>query len=237
VFIDAKQNVNPFARYRINDLNYDLFCFWKYAQQSNEELYQEVKRIRTMEKDGRVLFQYYTSNQEYTDFERAVRFYVLNRITFSGTVDSGGYSEQAFEKRFTISSVERIKELRHLLNNVEISHSSYESLLFEPGNEVFIFLDPPYYSQSKSKLYGNKGDLHTAFNHKQFAENMQKCKHQWLITLDDCQENRELFNFANIYEWELQYGMNNYKQGKADKGKELFISNYEINIKAILIAV
>jgi len=25
----------------------------------------------------------------------------------------------------------------------------------------------------------------------------------------------------------LQYGMNNYKQGKAEKGKELFIYNYK----------
>jgi len=27
-------------------------------------------------------------------------------------------------------------------------------------------------------------------------------------------------------EWELQYGMNNYKQAIAAKGKELFIKNY-----------
>jgi DNA adenine methylase len=29
-------------------------------------------------------------------------------------------------------------------------------------------------------------------------------------------------------EWELQYGMNNYKRMGAKKGKELFITNYEI---------
>jgi hypothetical protein len=43
-------------------------------------------------------------------------------------------------------------------------------------------------------------------------------------------EIRDLFEFANIYEWELQYGMNNYKQEKAKKGQELFISNYEIGL-------
>ncbi|MCY3864375.1 MAG: DNA adenine methylase, partial [Chloroflexi bacterium] len=32
--------------------------------------------------------------------------------------------------------------------------------------------------------------------------------------------------FANISEWTLQYGMNNYMQGKAEKGNELFIRNY-----------
>jgi DNA adenine methylase len=57
---------------------------------------------------------------------------------------------------------------------------------------------------------------------------MRLCSHRWLITLDDCEENRELFNFAYIYEWELQYGMNNFKQENAAVGKELFISNYDI---------
>ena len=28
-----------------------------------------------------------------------------------------------------------------------------------------MFLDPPYYLENKSKLYGNNGDLHQDFNH------------------------------------------------------------------------
>ena len=58
------------------------------------------------------------------------------------------------------------------------------------------------------------------------AENMKKCPHRWLITYDDSPKIRELFAFAKIVEWQLQYGMNNYKQGKAAKGHELFIKNY-----------
>jgi len=49
-----------------------------------------------------------------------------------------------------------------------------------------------------------------------------------LLTYDDSPKVRHLFSFANIYEWELQYGMNNYKQKKAKKGRELFISNFKI---------
>jgi DNA adenine methylase len=47
-----------------------------------------------------------------------------------------------------------------------------------------------------------------------------------LITYDDSPEVRKLFSFAHIVEWELQYGMNNFTQGSAAKGKELFIKNY-----------
>jgi DNA adenine methylase len=68
--------------------------------------------------------------------------------------------------------------------------------------------------------------LHENFDHVEFAEEMKKCRHSWLITYDDSPEIRQNFQFASIHRWELQYGMNNYKQGKAEKGAELFISNY-----------
>ncbi|MFM7571570.1 MAG: hypothetical protein ACKO4S_00290 [Snowella sp.] len=55
---------------------------------------------------------------------------------------------------------------------------------------------------------------------------MKNCHHRWLITYDDYPEIRALFDFANISEWTLQYGMNNYKQTSAAKGQELFIKNY-----------
>ncbi|MGA2435361.1 MAG: DNA adenine methylase, partial [Bryobacteraceae bacterium] len=182
------------------------------------------------EKDGKTLFDKYTKCNDFSDYERAIRFFILNRITFSGTVDSGGYSQKAFEGRFTLSSIERIKPLKNILSDVEIKNKDYEEIISEKGEDVFIFLDPPYFRQAKSKLYGKNGDLHTSFDHKRFADNMKKCTHKWLITLDDTEEIKKLYDFAFINEWELQYGMNNYKKDKAEKGKELFISNYKIQL-------
>ena len=59
---------------------------------------------------------------------------------------------------------------------------------------------------------------------------MKKCDHQWLMTYDDSQEIRNYFQDFNIIPWQLQYGMNNYKQGKAEKGQEIFIRNYDIGV-------
>ncbi len=169
-------------------------------------------------------------NNPKKDIERAARFFVLNRITFSGTTETGGFSEQAFNKRFTQSSIERLKHLPMYLKNVDIRFCDYEQILKESGSDVFIFLDPPYYSPSRSKLYGKKGYLHTNFDHCRFAKNMEICRHKWLITYDDCKEIRNLFShFAYIYEWKVQYGMNNVSaSGKANKGNELFITNYPL---------
>ena len=228
-FIYLKQK-QPNLKIWINDLNPELYYFWKYVQNDSENLAREVLRVNNVRKDGQDLFNELVNIniESLTEFERAVRFFVLNRITFSGVVESGGYSKQAFESRFTESSIERLSKMGRILEDVKITHLDYRELLVDGDQKVFTFLDPPYFKATKSKLYGKNGVLHTGFNHDQFASKMKKCKHSWLITYDDSPEIRENFSFANIYEWELQYGMNNYKQGKAEKGNELFISNYEL---------
>lgn len=231
VFIANIQS-KPDATYWINDLNTDLYLFWKYAQSDIVHLVEAVKEIKSSHEDGRLLFESYKDNWgELNDFNRAVRFFVLNRITFSGTIDSGGYSHQSFKSRFTDSSIDRLSNLRFVLEGIKITNLDYEAVIKAPGQDVFIFLDPPYYSTTQSRLYGKKGDLHQFFDHKKFSNNMKDCKHKWLITYDDCKEIRELFDFAHILPWSLQYGMNNYKQGSADKGRELFIANYPISVK------
>ena len=118
---------------------------------------------------------------------------------------------------------------RQILQDIRITDYDYRQLLEAEGEKVFIFLDPPYFNATKSRLYGKRGTLHTNFNHDEFAQAVRECEHKWLITYDNSPEIRRNFAFANIYEWELQYGMNNYKQGRAAKGQELFICNYEVD--------
>lgn len=225
---------NHINSYWINDLNYDLFCFWQQTRDNHTELVNTLTNIRTNRKNGKILFEELTAAKDelsqnrdlLSEFERAVRFFVLNRITFSGIVDSGGYSQAAFEKRFTESSITRVKMISPYLSGVKITCRDYADLLLQDGNNVFIFLDPPYWKATESKLYGTRGTLHTSFDHAQFAENMKKCPHKWLITYDNSPVIRQLFDFAEIREWSLQYGMNNYKKDYAPKGNELFIKNY-----------
>ncbi|UUO15109.1 DNA adenine methylase [Dolichospermum heterosporum] len=231
VFIYLKQRF-PNLKISINDLNPELFLFWHLAKSDLPKLVSAVRQVKENSQDGKLLFAKlaHVNVNTLSDLERAVRFFVLNRITFSGTIESGGFSLESFHKRFTNSSIDRLEKLENILTqDIQVTNLDYSHLINEPGKEVFIFLDPPYVKAEKSKLYGKKGDLHTGFDHQKFAEILKQCPHNWLITYDDCPEIRENFKWANIIAWELQYGMNNYKQKKAEKGKELFISNYEIN--------
>ncbi|HLO86944.1 MAG TPA: DNA adenine methylase [Nostocaceae cyanobacterium] len=235
VFIYLKQKF-PHLKIWINDLNRELFLFWQFAQTDLSRLVTEVRSFKEKYTDGKLLYSDLTSIDvnKLTDFERAVRFFILNRITFSGTVESGGFSQEAFYKRFTDSSIERLEKLEDILTpDVKITNLDYSHLINADSQDAFIFLDPPYLKAQKSKLYGKKGDLHTSFDHQRFADILHNCCHSWLVTYDDSPQIRENFQWANIVDWKLQYGMNNYKQGSAAKGKELFISNYQIQDKII----
>jgi DNA adenine methylase len=230
---------DPSLNYWINDLNEELYHFWLQSKINLTELVDLVWDIKKNKTDGRALFKHLAKadTTKMNSLERAVRFFVLNRISFSGTIESGGYSEASFIGRFTNSSIDRLAALDQCLINTQITNLDYGHLLEKPGKDVFIFLDPPYLSNRDSKLYGKKGNLHTFFDHKRFAQLMKNCPHQWLITYDDCEEVRNDFSFASIYEWKLQYGMNNYKQEKAKKGDELFITNYPVNQSNLMVSV
>ncbi len=230
-FIYLRQ-IYPGLKIWINDLNSELYYFWKCAQKDSERLTNEILKIKLERRSGQELFNELVNIdvERLDEFDRAVRFFILNRITFSGVVESGGYSELAFTERFTDSSVMRISKLGKLLEGITITNLDYRQVITSGGREVFTFLDPPYLKATKSRLYGKNGILHTNFNHQEFANEMKKCKHSWLITYDDSPKVRSNFSFANIYTWKLQYGMNNYKKSKAEKGNELFISNYLLPI-------
>jgi len=230
VFLALKQKF-PDREFSINDINTELYLFWEYCKENGAELIQEINKIKKRYSEGKDLYSFLTKeDKNRSDFQRAVRFFILNRITFSGLIESGGYSDESFRKRFTNSSIFRLSRILGLLKNVSITNDDYEKMIRKKGKDVFIFLDPPYYSSRESKLYGKNGNLHKAFDHERFASLMKKCQHKWLITYDDAPEIRKLFNFAHVHPWKLQYGMNNYKQKFAAKGKELFISNYELEI-------
>ena len=221
-FLYMKQHY-PHIPIWINDLNPELYLFWKHTQLDSERLAQEIKSIKDSTSDGKGLFYELLLATSLNDIERATRFFILNRVTFSGVVEAGGYSQLAYQGRFTHSAIERVAKLGPLLEGVTITNLDYRATLFDGDQTTFTFLDPPYYLASK--LYGKHGDLHTAFDHAAFAQAMPACHHSWLITYDDSPTIRANFSFAHIVPWELQYGMNNYKQKTARKGHELFITN------------
>lgn len=226
VFVYAKQRF-PNKRFWINDLYFELYKFWETSQRDVDALIKKIREWKKRFSDGKELYKFLNENLEkFNDSERAAAFFVYNRITFSGTSLSGGFSQGAFSGRFTESSIERLKKFAKILNGARITNSGFEELVNRKGKNVFVYLDPPYFSATKSALYGKNGNLHKSFDHKNFAETMKNCRHKWLITYDDSEYVRNLFSFASVIPYDLKYGMRNVTADSDQNAKELFISNY-----------
>ncbi|MCC7222494.1 MAG: DNA adenine methylase [Chitinophagales bacterium] len=228
VFLYLKQKYST-KQFWVNDLYAELFYFWKMCQNDTPTLIAQVNEWKKKYDDGKSLHRFLVENMpNFDEKQKASAFFVFNRITFSGTTEAGGFSQQAYNGQFTLSSVERLRPFAQLLAHTEITNLDYSALLEKEGKDVFIFLDPPYFSATKSALYGKNGKLHKTFDHERFAENLRKCPHKWLITYDDSEYIRQLFYFAEINSWNLMYGMRNITKQSKQKGQELFISNYPI---------
>src|SRR5690606_4137955 len=178
VFIYAKQRF-PSKKYWINDLYFELYKFWEMSQKDVNALINKIYEWRNKFPIGKELHQFLNQNlSTFNDLERAAAFFIYNRITFSGTSLSGGFSEGAFAGRFTESSIQRLNEFAQVINgSTTITNLDYKDVVNEEGQNVFIFLDPPYYSATKSALYGKNGHLHKAFDHETFADTMKNCNH------------------------------------------------------------
>ncbi|MCU0445881.1 MAG: DNA adenine methylase [Microscillaceae bacterium] len=174
VFLALKQ-LYPDRKYWINDLYLELYKFWEYAQKDLQGVINQVDIWKNEFKNGKDLHKFLGENiSVFDDIKKASAFFVFNRITFSGTTEAGGFSEQAFQKRFTDTSIGRLKLLKNVMSETEITNLDYQKVVEREGKNVFLFLDPPYFAATKSALYGKNGKLHKSFDHERFCRNNEK---------------------------------------------------------------
>ncbi|MDX2106215.1 MAG: DNA adenine methylase [Candidatus Melainabacteria bacterium] len=228
VFFHAK-TIGFSKEYWINDKFYELTAFWKSVQDAETcgRLLIELEELRTRFQSAEEIKEFFLSVKDEksdSDYRAAFLFFFFNRVTFSGTTHAGGFSAAASIKRFTASSVERLKPMPAALRGTRITNLDFAEVIDAPGTDVFMFIDPPYFKASR--LYG-KGSRKDVFDHERLANTLKETKHKFLITYDDCEEVRNLFGWANVQDWQLQYGMNNCNATHESKiGNEVFITNY-----------
>lgn len=215
--------------YWINDKFKELATFWKGVQNpsSCKRLVADLEKLRSSCESSEQFKEYFLKAREEVpddEYRIAFLFFFFNRVTFSGTTRAGGFSSAASLRRFTASSIERLKTMPAALKDTKITNLDFAEVIEKPGDDVFIFLDPPYFTATR--LYGRNGSLHE-FDHERLALSLRKTENRFLITYDDCPEIRKLYKWANIKNWQLQYGMNNCNLERQSKiGAELFIYNY-----------
>jgi len=161
------------------------------------------------------LFRKHLKGSLIFSYEKAAKYYAINRSSFSGATFSGGWSARASYARFTDSSIQRLRDFK--ASNFRVDYADFgTSIPWHP--RAFLYLDPPYMLEaSKNSLYGVDGDLHDTFDHEKLY-NMLTKRSDWVMSYNDCKEIRDMYCDRKIVEAAWAYGMN-----KSKKSSEIII--------------
>ncbi|MEM1367406.1 MAG: DNA adenine methylase [Cyanobacteria bacterium P01_H01_bin.15] len=202
---------------------YDCFAplanFWQQTLQDAQTVSAIANQIRqTFTKQTFYLFRTQLQNIDKLDPKLpAAMYFAVNRASFSGATLSGGCSQQAIDKRFTQSSLQRLAEFTAPCVTVE--QKDFREAI--TGQEEFLYVDPPYFAIAN--LYRAQGDLSfRQHDHEILAEILNQHQGRWALSYNSCDEVRALYPQQRVINLSASKSMSN---GRICP--EILIVNYE----------
>lgn len=238
----------------INDLDTDLISVYLALRDNPSEFIAKCKAVLPMQpgedevfptpnssgqKVNRRLKEQFDRCIADTTIDPAFSYFFVNRTNWAGRVDYTRPSRLYFSNAqgWDIVSTDRLERAAKCLANTKITNGDYSVLLTEPGENVWVYLDPPYVKDTKlshnSKLYRHSFAIE---DHQLFAQRVKECKHKVCISYDDDDDGivRSLFPvsdgfFIKELAWAYCGTSSANGQSKTKKiGRELIITNYAI---------
>lgn len=210
---------------------YDKFIplvnFWQQLLSQPAALHQQVQSYHPLDKDRFYALQNQQTIGEESkstrldSLDKAAQFYVLNRASFSGSTLSGGMSPG--HPRFNQRAIGKLADFHN--PNLLVKQADFQDSLAK-HTEDFLYLDPPYWL--KQKLYGQKGDLHQAFDHGALGQWLKK-RNQWILSYNDCETVRQLYDGFRQIKPYWKYGMAENKTSN-----ELLIFSHDLTINPFM---
>ncbi len=152
------------------------------------------------------------------DVRRAAMFLKLLRFSYSSSGKS--YASQPFDIRKLFGL---ISQLQDRMANVVVENQDFETLIkhYDRPN-AFFYLDPPYFSTEDMYEVGFGWD-----DHVRLRDTLKNIKGKFLLSYNDCDEIRELYNGFSMFDFSRTHSMaQRYEAGK--EFKELLIGNYDL---------
>lgn len=160
----------------------------------------------------------YTLKKQDYDLRRAVMFLKLLRYSYS----SGGksYGCQPFNIATLFSIIEQLSKR---LANTIIENQDFEKLIKHYDRvDSFFYCDPPYFTSEYVYECG-----FTWEDHVRLKEALTNAKGKWLVSYNDCEEIRKLYEGNNFFSFKRIHSMvQKYEAGK--EFPELLIGNYDL---------
>ncbi|MFW6281222.1 MAG: DNA adenine methylase [bacterium] len=227
----------PNKKIFINDIAENLIHLWKQIKDNTSILIKDLHEIRDLFpqddlKMGEVLLEEMMEKLDdniSSSLEKAIAFYVVNKISFSGlSENTHKISKHNYKNKFNHVNIDKLKEVSQQTKNFEIYNEDFIKFLEKPRPNDFVFLDPPY--KINQTLYGKNGKYHSNFDHYKLKEMLLDADYKWLMTYNDSDEIREMYENFIIENAEYRYCMSFNTDDNGNKvtrfKNELIIRNY-----------
>ena len=200
-----------------NDINSELVNLFKCVKHHPNAIQEELEYFlnsREMFNDCKELYK----KSELTDIQRAARYYYMIKVSYgSKTKDYG-------TKGRDTTRTEYLKIIKERLKAVSIENKSYEALIKQYDRQSSLFYcDPPYYGSEK--LYDTAGTTFDNAQHVKLRDTLFNIKGKCLISYNNTDFIKELYQGFNISEIERQNNLGS-RYLKNKEYKELIITNY-----------
>lgn len=249
-FAKEKVNFN-----HLNDADEELINVYRIIRDYPEQLIQHLKRRSVRESRIPLIYTKQVSLNHplpatkelhgffknifrpRTDLEKALRWFYLNRTSYSGIMNKQnmywGYGDKySMQPKNWARNILRTSEK---LQNVHLTSFDFENVIDNAPNESLLFIDPPYYNADQDKFYQHHFSNE---DHIRLLNCLRRNNHRLRIflTYDNTPEIRNMYNWmTEMHDKEWNYCIQRTddqknktkKKGERYKGKELFILNYE----------
>ena len=212
----------------INDYDLHIYHFWVSVLQHADELIELVQATPVSLQERETQKAIYL-NPESTALQDGFATLYLNRVNYSGVLFAGPIGGRGQKSEYKVGCrfnkeniVHRIREVQKMRDRIQLFNLDASDLigreLLNLNERCFYNIDPPYVVKGKS-LYSV---YYTEQDHRTFRNTVRQYLTEvpWIMTYDNCELIRELYNDCTIQEFELFHSAHNRA-----KGNELVITN------------
>ena len=209
---------NKVGQIIINDLDKAIYSFWKSAIFNSDKF---IEKINSTSVD---IKQWYKQKKNYRDknsseLDLGFATFFLNRTNRSGIIEGGpigGLGQKGkwkIDARFNKNNlIERIRKIALYKNKIKVSRFDGIDLIkrIKKINNVFVYLDPPYYEKGSSLYLNHYIDK----DHRKLSNFLNSnLDLNWLLTYDDVSSIRNLYKDRRMKEFPINYSAHTKKVG------------------------
>ena len=210
----------------LNDRNGEIMNLFRIVRDHPDELKRQFRWALTSRGEFKRLVVVPTATL--TDIQRAARFAFLQHMTFGGkpahmASPSDCRAQPTRVPTFGAAKImRRIESAHHRLQNVFLEDLDWTEFIprYDRHSTLF-YVDPPYWGNEK--VYGE--GLFAQADFVRLSEMLRGLRGQFLLSLNDRPEVRELFRGFKIETVNTYYSVSPKAEGFTD---ELLISNYSV---------